>query len=238
MGDTVVKMGEIAKAGVTETYRGTDLVRIAGTDRAGETVKAAGLCGDIGRKRSAKPDHVSRRGTNRRQRIIAVCGVKNSGKTTLLARLVEELAKRGMKVAVMKHDGHDFTCDIEGTDSHRLKEAGAYGTAVFSDSRIFVHKTGTGERAEDLLAMFPEADLIFLEGMKDSTYPKIEIIRKGISGIPVSNPRGRFLIVTDTDRAEYEEEAVGFEDIERIIHKILMLPENGGTTGYERDENR
>ena len=73
------------------------------------------------------------------QKIVAVCGVKNSGKTTLLAELVKELTARGKLAAVIKHDGHDFSCDIPGTDSFLLKEAGAYGTAVFSDSRIFIH---------------------------------------------------------------------------------------------------
>ncbi len=156
----------------------------------------------------------------REQRIIAVCGVKNSGKTTLLVRIVEELTGRGIKAAVIKHDGHDFTCDIEGTDSYRMKKAGAYGTAVFSDSRVFIHKTGTKEKEEQLIRMFPEADIIFIEGIKESSYPKIEVIRKGISKIPVSNPKGRFLIVTDRDRGEFKEEAAGFEDMERIIEII------------------
>ena len=50
----------------------------------------------------------------KRQRLVAVCGVKNSGKTTLLSRLVGELSKEGMKVAVIKHDGHDFTSTLAG----------------------------------------------------------------------------------------------------------------------------
>ena len=57
--------------------------------------------------------------------------------------------------------------------------------------------------------------------MKDSSYPKIEVIREGISSRPVSNPAGRFLIVTDRAEAEYEEETAGFEDVERIIERIL-----------------
>ena len=81
-----------------------------------------------------------------KQRIIAVCGVKNSGKTTLLVKLVKNLTERGVKTAVIKHDGHDFSCDVEGTDSYRMKESGAYGTAVFSEQRIFIHKSGTGEK--------------------------------------------------------------------------------------------
>lgn len=157
---------------------------------------------------------------NEGRKIVSVCGVKNSGKTTLLTRLVKELTKRGVKVAVIKHDGHDFICDIEGSDTDRLKKAGAYGTAIFSDYRIAVHKTGTKEKEKELFGMFPEADLIFLEGMKDSDYPKIEVIRKEVSDRPVSNPNGRFLIVTDRDPSEYGEEAAGFGDVEKIIGKI------------------
>lgn len=171
------------------------------------------------------------------QKLIAVCGVKNSGKTTLLVKLVKELSGRGVKVAVIKHDGHDFNCDISGTDSYRLKEAGAYGTAVFSDSRIFIHKTGTVGTVKQLAGMFPEAEIIFLEGMKESAYPKIEVLREGISRIPVSNPEGRFLIVTDREPKEYQEETAGFDDIERIAELIIC----GGHTfkqEKERDDNR
>lgn len=157
----------------------------------------------------------------KRQKIIAVCGVKNSGKTTLLLRLVQELSGRGFKTAVIKHDGHDFACDIPGTDSFRLKEAGAYGTAVYSDSRVFVHRTGTGEREAELIRMFPEADVIFLEGLKKSSYPKIEVVRRRISERPVSDPEGRFLVVTDRDFSEFEEETAGFDDVERIIELIM-----------------
>lgn len=158
-----------------------------------------------------------------KQKIVAVCGIKNSGKTTLLEKLVAGLAKRGMKVAVIKHDGHDFACDIPGTDSCRLSEAGAYGTAVFSEFRSFVHKKGTNERAKDLIRYFPEADIIFVEGMKDSRYPKIEVIREGVSVHPASNQEGRFLIVTDRDPGEYQEQTAGFGEIDRIIGMVLAL---------------
>ena len=38
--------------------------------------------------------------------ILAVCGVKNSGKTTLLEKITAHLSKEGIKIAVIKHDGH------------------------------------------------------------------------------------------------------------------------------------
>lgn len=163
------------------------------------------------------------------QIIVAVCGVKNSGKTTLLTGLVRELTARGKKTAVIKHDGHDFSCDIPETDSYLLKEAGAYGTAVFSDSRVFIHKTGTGEREKEMIGMFPEADVIFIEGMKEKNFPKIEVIREGISEHPVSNQEGRFLIVTDRDPAAYKEETVRFDETGRIADRIIQ----GGWKAYE-----
>lgn len=156
-------------------------------------------------------------------KIIVVCGVKKSGKTTLLTKLIKECTGRGMKVAVIKHDGHDFACDLPGTDSHRLKEAGAYGTAVFSGSRLFLHKTGTKEKEEHLIRMFPEADLIFIEGLKDSAYPKIEVIRDGISEFPVSNREGRFLIVTDREKTQYGEMTVSFDQIKEITDQIIKV---------------
>lgn len=160
------------------------------------------------------------------QQIIAVCGVKNSGKTTLLVKLVEALAKKGIRVAVIKHDGHDFTCDIPGTDSYRLYQAGAYGTAVFSEYRTFIHKEGCKEREKELIAQFSEAEIILIEGMKNSDYPKIEVIRKEISDVPVSNPVGRFLIATDWELQKFEEPAADLNDIESILEKIARRSEN------------
>ena len=162
----------------------------------------------------------------KKQMIAVVCGVKNSGKTTLLTGLVKNLTDRGLKTAVIKHDGHDFECDIKGTDSFRMKEAGAYGTAVFSSYRIFIHKTGTGEKDEELIGMFPEADVILIEGMKESEHSKIEVIRKEISKMPVSNPKGRFLIVTDWESEIYDEPVMRFDQVEEIADRLLDQLQN------------
>lgn len=130
--------------------------------------------------------------------VLAVCGVKNSGKTTLLTGITRFLSARGLKVAVIKHDGHDFEPDRPGTDSFRHKQAGAYGTVVFS-SGCFSLVKDTEKQMEDqtLFSFFPEADLILLEGFKHTSYPKIEIVRKEISQAPVSCAQGLKAIVTD-----------------------------------------
>ena len=104
--------------------------------------------------------------------VFAVSGYKNSGKTTMVTRLIPELTKRGYKVAVIKHDGHDFESDVPGTDSYRHQKAGAYGTAVFSKNRFLVTKECQGITERELFAAFPEADIILIEGLKNSSYPK------------------------------------------------------------------
>ena len=63
----------------------------------------------------------------KRPAVLAVSGLHNSGKTTLLEKLLPALRSRGLKVGIIKHDGHDFTPDVPGTDSYRLREAGAEG---------------------------------------------------------------------------------------------------------------
>lgn len=153
------------------------------------------------------------------QNIIAICGIKNSGKTTLIEQIVPALTIKGLKVAYIKHDGHDFTCDVPATDSYRMSEAGAYGVAVFSKNRFFIHKEIENTECEMMMEMFPEADVILVEGMKDSSYPKIEIVRKGISEASVSNPEGRFLIVTDCDEP-LGEKTMGFGQIQEIADLI------------------
>jgi molybdopterin-guanine dinucleotide biosynthesis protein B len=52
--------------------------------------------------------------------IIAIVGRTNSGKTTLIEQLIPALARRGCRVATIKHHHHgDFEADHPGKDSWR-----------------------------------------------------------------------------------------------------------------------
>ena len=165
----------------------------------------------------------------------AVCGIKNSGKTTLTEKIVKALTGRGMRVAVIKHDGHAFECDLSGKDSFRYVEAGAYGAAVLSRGQVFLRKFGEFpdmEEGPEALAFlqkacgaFSEADVILAEGFKGLPIPKIEI--------PL-----RTIIVSDLPEDLFSERTLPFENIEGIADAIL---ENGGKTetlasGQEKGE--
>lgn len=155
--------------------------------------------------------------------IFAISGVKNSGKTTLIEKLVPVLTGRGLRVAVIKHDGHDFTADVPGTDSYRYQAAGAYGSAVFSASKYLIVKKQPDTSTESLIAAFPEADIILLEGFKYSIYPKAELVRAGNSSVCVCDPKTVRAIISDFE-PEHEREipVLAFDEVGRLADLILM----------------
>lgn len=144
----------------------------------------------------APPEESGRRFT---PPVVAVSGVKNSGKTTLLAALLPRLKAKGLRVGFIKHDGHDFSPDPAGTDSFRLRGLGADPVAVYSPHRYMITARREAMTVEDLLPHFQAVDLVLLEGGKDSPYPKIEVLRRDISSSPVCRPDTLLALCTDTD---------------------------------------
>jgi molybdopterin-guanine dinucleotide biosynthesis protein B len=113
--------------------------------------------------------------------VLAIVGWKNSGKTTLAVKLVAELTRRGVRVASVKHAHHDADVDQEGTDSFRLRAAGAKEVALVTARRwVIMHELGdTPEPAlAETLARLSPADLVIVEGYKREPVPKIEVRRR------------------------------------------------------------
>lgn len=111
--------------------------------------------------------------------VFGITGWKNSGKTTLVARLVTELRGRGLKVGIIKHAHHAFDIDHPGRDSHTIREAGANEVAIVSARRwALIHELRDGEpepRLEDMLPRLAGNDLVLVEGFKGSAHPKLEV---------------------------------------------------------------
>lgn len=154
-----------------------------------------------------------------RQKIIAVSGVKNSGKTTLLTKLIPALGARGVACAVIKHDGHGFAADREGTDTCKLLAAGAMGAAIFDGEKFQAVKYAKVTE-EDLFGLYPEAELILLEGFKWTAYPKLEIVRRGVSDAPVCDPKTLLGLITDADVHVDGVPSFGLDNIEGIAELI------------------
>jgi len=119
--------------------------------------------------------------------ILSVVGRSNSGKTTLLEKLIREMTGRGRRVGTIKHHFRGpVEVDIAGKDSWRHRRAGARTVALSSPDTLFVVADIAGEwplEAIAHLALF-EVDLILTEGFKSGSMPKIEVSRAA-QGMPL-----------------------------------------------------
>ena len=117
--------------------------------------------------------------------VFGVTGWKNSGKTTLVARLVENLTGRGFSVSTIKHAHCDFDIDRPGSDSHTHRQAGASQVLLCSNRRwALMSEVGDNQEPEleDLLQQLQAVDLVIVEGFKMGNQPKIQVVR------PANNP--------------------------------------------------
>ena len=149
--------------------------------------------------------------------IVSIVGKSNSGKTTLIERLIPALKARGYRIATIKHAGHAFDVDRPGKDSHRHKAAGAAAVMVASAGRIALVKDVIEPSLDDLAAYLQDADLIITEGYKRADKPKIEICRRQRSPAPLClDDPNLVALVTDAAGATGTAPVFGLDDIEAL----------------------
>lgn len=112
---------------------------------------------------------------------ISIVGRHNSGKTTLIEKLIGELAGRGFDVGSVKHHSHvGFDIDIPGKDSYRHRHAGTTETVIACPGQMARIKTTSGElECDEIVASMPGHDIVIVEGYRKSSLPTIEIMRAG-----------------------------------------------------------
>jgi molybdopterin-guanine dinucleotide biosynthesis protein MobB len=128
--------------------------------------------------------------------VYSVIAFSNTGKTTLLEKLIPELKSRGYRVAVIKHDAHEFEIDREGKDSWRFSRAGADVTAVASAAKAaFIEHRCLG--IEEIISRIRDVDLILTEGYKHGSWAKIAVDRAALGQELVLPAEACFAIVSD-----------------------------------------
>jgi molybdopterin-guanine dinucleotide biosynthesis protein B len=128
-------------------------------------------------------------------------GRSNTGKTTVIERLIPILVGKGLKVAVIKHHPHDFEIDIPGKDTYRYKQAGATMSILASPGKVaVVEDTETELTLEEIITRYiHDVDLLIVEGFKREEIPKIEVFqRKEGANIPVcAGDKSLIAVITD-----------------------------------------
>ena len=107
-------------------------------------------------------------------KIVSIVGKKNTGKTSLTVKVIEELTKRGYNVASIKHSHHSIEMDKENTDTWKHKQAGANLVVGVGSTTFFnVKKEHDLNRILYMLKHFDDFDFVVIEGYKRYNYPKI-----------------------------------------------------------------
>lgn len=109
--------------------------------------------------------------------LVSVAGFSNSGKTTLISRLIGVFSAEGLKVAAIKHAHHGFSMDLPGKDTGKHRDAGAYGVLAVSPGMVaLIRDVEPGPTPSELARLyFPDADLVLVEGYKFAPIPKLVI---------------------------------------------------------------
>ena len=130
--------------------------------------------------------------------IVSIVGKSGAGKTTLLEALIPALARRGYRVAVMKHSAQGFDMDREGKDSYRLQKAGANPVALASSNQFALLRQLEKEPdLEGLLRLLGDGfDLILTEGFREARATKIEVHRRETGELRCSTEE-LWAVVTD-----------------------------------------
>ena len=131
--------------------------------------------------------------------ILCFVGRSNSGKTTLIERLIAALVQDGYRIATIKHAGHGFNLDTESKDSWRHKRAGASTVIVTTKGSLAMFTDVDEEvRVEELRDRYVREgiDLIIAEGWKNEGYPKVVVVRDHVGEVEVS-PEGLLAMVSN-----------------------------------------
>jgi molybdopterin-guanine dinucleotide biosynthesis adapter protein len=133
-------------------------------------------------------------------RVYGVIGWKNSGKTSLMERLVSEISERGFSVSTVKHVHHTVDLDQPGKDTYRHRQAGAREVVLASADRlaIMVEHRGPEPELPAVLARMAPVDLILVEGYKRDAHPKVEVWREE-TGHPLIQPGDPLVRAVATD---------------------------------------
>lgn len=164
------------------------------------------------------------RGSSRRTRTkgipaLAFAAYSGTGKTTLIERLVQTLKAQGLRIAVIKHDGHDFEIDREGKDSWRFTQAGADISVISSAGKTALVEQRPLSLSQ-AASMIHHVDLILVEGFKREGLTQIGICRLASGkGFP-DDIRRYTAVVTDAALGDIDIPRFGLDDIPELAEFI------------------
>ncbi len=134
---------------------------------------------------------------------IGLIGYSNSGKTTLIEKLIPIFRTHGLVVSAVKNAHHGFDMDRPGKDSFRYRDAGAQQVLIATASRwALLSETPRGAASlDELLGKLAPCDLVIVEGFKsEGNIARIEVRRMANAEPPIF-PHDSNVVAVASDHA-------------------------------------
>ena len=136
------------------------------------------------------------------KKIISIIGRSNSGKTTLIGKLIKEYKKNGLTVAILKSTSANISICDEKKDTEKFREAGAVADMISDGSKMVLHSYIDNNSPEKLIAEhFSHVDVVIVEGYKQEEFANIrlEVIGDNSSPLYETDIKGIEAIITDKE---------------------------------------
>ncbi len=155
--------------------------------------------------------------------VLAIVGFSNSGKTTLMEKLIAVFTAKGLHVCTIKHSHHQPEMDTPGKDSWRHKHAGAKGSLLAGPEQLLMVAdvqipSSPQEMAEKY---FPDADLVLVEGYASMPCAKIEVVRALCSSDLRCKPSELLAVATDINDLDVVVPKLNLNGVEQVAAFIM-----------------
>ena len=157
-------------------------------------------------------------------KVFGITGQPGSGRVELVARLVQAMAARGLRVSTIQHMPPAFDVDRPRRDSHRHRQAGASQVLLASRNRMALMselRDGPPPTLDDLLQRMRPCDLVLVCGAGFDHVPRIEIWRDEAGHAPLARDDGAILAVASDAMPDVAQPVFGTEDTAAITEFIL-----------------
>jgi len=156
--------------------------------------------------------------------IISIVGSSNSGKTTLVEKLIARLSVQGLRIASIKHSHHQPELDTPGKDSWRHKQAGAARSFLIGPQQMMmVADIEEPMNPKLLVSRYCEGfDLVLVEGYNTLPGAKIEVLRAARSTTLRCDPHDLIAVVTDVNTLHLDVPRFDLDDGQAVADFILQ----------------
>lgn len=145
--------------------------------------------------------------------IISFVGYSDSGKTTLIKKILEKLSKL-YRIGVIKHHGH-----FDNNESNNsIKDTDIFINSGAKVVRLLIGDEKPDESIYEFLNL--KLDLIIIEGYKMLSYPKFYITRENIREIYYNKDNLIGIISDDIEDSKTSKVWFNINDVDNIIDFI------------------